>query len=151
MCSAWVIPLFRYIYPFLFQDFTRFGVKDRQIICKCILRIIIYFINIWSTSWPEMSDSFDNESNWLLPETQHVPVSTSDISHHYNDVIMGVIEFQITSLTSVYSIVYSGVDQRKHQSSASLAFVWGIHLGPVNSLRKWPITRKMFPFDDVIM
>ena len=34
---------------------------------------------------------------------------------------------------------------------ASLAFVWGIHLGPVNSPHKWPVTRKMFPFDDVIM
>ena len=58
---------------------------------------------------------------------------------------------QITSLTIVYSIVYSDADQRKHQSSASLAFVWGIHRGPVNSPHKWPVTRKMFPFDDVIM
>ena len=57
----------------------------------------------------------------------------------------------ITSLTIVYSTVYSGADQRKHQSSASLAFVWGIHRGPVNSPHKWPVTRKMFPFDDVIM
>ena len=39
----------------------------------------------------------------------------------------------------------------KHQSSASLAFVWGIHWGPVNSPHNWPVTRKMFPFDDVIM
>ena len=46
---------------------------------------------------------------------------------HYHDVIMGTIAFQITSLTTVYSTVYSGSDQRKHQSSASLAFVWGIH------------------------
>ena len=57
----------------------------------------------------------------------------------------------ITSLTIVYSTVYSGADQRKHQSSASLAFVWGIHQWPVNSPHKWPVTRKMFPFDDVIM
>ena len=46
---------------------------------------------------------------------------------------------------------YSDADQRKHQSSASLAFVWGIHRGPVNSPHKWPVARKMFPFDDVIM
>ena len=46
---------------------------------------------------------------------------------------------------------YSDADQRKHQSSASLAFVWGIHRGSVNSPHKWPVTRKMFPFDDVIM
>ena len=54
---------------------------------------------------------------------------------------------QITSLTIVYSTVYSGADQRKHQSSASLAFVWGIHRWP----HKGPVTRKMFPFDDAIM
>ena len=70
---------------------------------------------------------------------------------HYCDVIMGPTASQITSLTSVYSIVYSGTYQRKHQSSASLAFVRGIHRGPVNSPHKWPVTRKMFPFDDVIM
>ena len=64
---------------------------------------------------------------------------------------MGAIGIQITSFTIVYSIVYSDADQRKHQSSASLAFVWGIHRGPVNSPHKWPVMRKMFPFDDVIM
>ena len=70
---------------------------------------------------------------------------------HYGDVIMDAITSQITSLTIVYSIVYSDADQRKHQSSASLAFVRRIHRGPVNSPHKWPVTRKMFPFDDVIM
>ena len=70
---------------------------------------------------------------------------------HYNDVIMGTMASQITGLTIVYSTVYSGADQKKHQSSASLALVRGIHRGPVNSPRKWPVTRKMFPFDDVIM
>ena len=64
---------------------------------------------------------------------------------------MGAIASQITSLTIVYSTVYSDADQRKHQRSASLAFVWGIHRGPLNSPHKWPVTRKMFPFDDVIM
>ena len=64
---------------------------------------------------------------------------------------MGAMASQITSLTIVYSSVNSGADQRKHQSSASLAFVRGIHRGPVNSLHKGSVTRKMFPFDDVIM
>ena len=64
---------------------------------------------------------------------------------------MSLVAPQITSLTIVYSAVCSDADQRKHQSSASLAFVWGIHRGPVNSPHKWPVTRKMFPFDDVIM
>ena len=58
---------------------------------------------------------------------------------HYDDVIMGAMASQITSLTIVYSTVYSGADQSKHQSSASLAFVWGIHRGPVNSPHKWPV------------
>ena len=70
---------------------------------------------------------------------------------HYDDVIMSTIASQITSLTIVYSTIYLGADQSKHQSSASLAFVWGIHRGPVNSPHKWPVTRKMFPFDDVVM
>ena len=64
---------------------------------------------------------------------------------------MSAMASQITSLTIVYSTVYSGVDQRKHQSSASLVFVWGIHRRPVNSPHKSPVMRKMFPFDDVIM
>ena len=64
---------------------------------------------------------------------------------------MTTMASQITSLTVVYSTVYSDADQRKHESSASLAFVWGIHRWPVNSPHKRPVTRKMFPFDDVIM
>ena len=77
--------------------------------------------------------------------------SPASLAFHYDDVIMDTIASQITSLTIVYSIVYSDADERKHQSSASLGFVRGIHRGPVNSPHKWPVTRKMFPFDDVIM
>ena len=73
------------------------------------------------------------------------------LSSHYDDVIMTMLASQITSLPVVCSIVYSDVNQRKHQSSASLAFVREIHRGPVNFPHKWPVTRKMFPFDDVIM
>ena len=70
---------------------------------------------------------------------------------HYSDVIMGAMASQITSLTIVYSTVYSWADQSKNQSSASLALVRGIHRWPVNSKHKWAVTRNMFPFDDVIM
>ena len=70
---------------------------------------------------------------------------------HCNDLTMSAMASQITSLTIVYSAVYSGVDQRKRQSSASLASVRGIHRWPGNSLHKGQVTRKMFPFDDVIM
>ena len=64
---------------------------------------------------------------------------------------MSAMASQINSLTIVYSSVYSGANQRKHQSSASLAFVRVIHRWPVNSLHKGPVTRKMFPFDDLVM
>ena len=70
---------------------------------------------------------------------------------HYCDVIMGAMASQFTSLMIVYSTIHSGADQRKHQCSASLAFVWGIHWWAVNSSHKWPVKRKMFPFDDIIM
>ena len=63
---------------------------------------------------------------------------------HYNDFIMSAMASQITSLTIVYSTIYSFADQRKHQSSASLAFVRRIHRWPVNSPHKGPVTRKCF-------
>ena len=69
-------------------------------------------------------------------------------SYHYSDVIMGEMATQITSLTIVNPTVYSGAGQRKHRT---LAFVRGIYRRPVNSPHRWSITRKMFPFDDVIM
>ena len=46
---------------------------------------------------------------------------------HCSNVIMTMKASQITSLTIVYSIVYSHADKRKHHSSASLAFVREIH------------------------
>ena len=98
---------------------------------------------------------------WCIPELSTLiaflcgpRVNRSVINDHPNhcvDVIMTAMASQITSLTIVYTIVYSGSDQRKHQSSASLAFVQGIHRWPVNSLHKGSVTRKMFPLDDVIM
>ena len=64
---------------------------------------------------------------------------------------MTTMASQITSLAIIYSTVYSGADERKHQSPASLAVVRGIPRWPMNSPHKGPVTRKMFPFDDVIM
>ena len=64
---------------------------------------------------------------------------------------MGTMVSQITSPTIVYSTVSSDAIQRKQQSSAALAFVWGTHRLPVNSPHKWPVTQEMFPFDDVII
>ena len=72
---------------------------------------------------------------------------------HYSDVIISAMASHINGVSIVWSTrtVCSGADQRKQQSSESLAFVWGIHRWPVNSPHKMPVTRKMFPFDDVIM
>ena len=74
-----------------------------------------------------------------------------DHFEHYGDVIMSTIAFKITSLTIVYSTIYSDAVQRKHQSSASLAFVRGIHRGPDEFPAQMASKAKMFPFDDVIM
>ena len=81
---------------------------------------------------------------------------------------MSAMASQITSLTIVYPTVNSGTDQRKHKRSVSLAYVGGIHRSSsvierlearrwliteqqVHSPHKWPITRKMFPLEDVII
>ena len=121
-------------------------------------------------NWPRMVgnalhrisiNSFLPETNGCKPATitfenvfTLVVLKLFIISEHwyqYSDVIMGAITSQITSLAIVYSTVYLGTDQRKHQSSASLAFVRGIHRWSVNSPHKGPVTWKMFPFHDVIM
>ena len=89
---------------------------------------------------------------WLPPLVNSVLQRWTKISSvHYCEVIMGAVASKITSLTIVYSTVYLDADQSIHQNSALLVFVRGIHHGPANSPHKWPVTRKMFPFDDVIM
>ena len=115
-----------------------------------------------------MDDNGDRHPDWQLwyngPDTDvmvpwlqlHLGPNDTYVSHvmmwwHYTDVIMSTMASQITSLTIVYSTVYSVADQRIHQSSASLAFVREIHRWLVNSPHKGPVTRKMFPFADVIM
>ena len=70
---------------------------------------------------------------------------------HYSDVIKSTMTSQITSVSIICSTGCTGADQRKHQSSASLAFVRGIHLSQADSPHKGPVTRKMFPCDDFIM
>ena len=70
---------------------------------------------------------------------------------HYSDVMIGAMASQTTGVSIVYAIVCSDADQRKHQSSASLALVGGNHQLPMNSPHKGPVTRRIFPFDNVIM
>ena len=120
--------------------------------CRNKISVVLIPDAVLLGTTPELIDSNRNADfvthcvNALRYETngRHVDDIYKSISWHHNDVIMGVIASQITSL-------YSDADQRKHQSSASLAFVRGIHRGLVNSPHKRPVTRKMFPFDDVIM
>ena len=109
---------------------------------KCVIRDNkLVWIWIWMSSMLRLFLKFSVQICTF--GIVYVRASTHTVLH-YGDVIMGVLASQITSLTILYS------DQRK-QSSVSLAFVWGIHRLPVNSPHKWPVTRKMFPFDDVIM
>ena len=70
---------------------------------------------------------------------------------HYSDIKMSMMASKITGVWIVCTIVCSGADQRKYQSSASLAFVRGIHWWPVDCPHKGPVIWKMFPFDYVIM
>ena len=87
----------------------------------------------------------------LVDKKHRCPASLAICEKHYSDVLMDTMASQITSLTIVYSTVYSGIDQRKHQRSTSMAFVRGTHRWSANSPHKWSVTRKMFPFDYVIM
>ena len=102
-----------------------------------------------NTPW-KFGDAKSNitEFHWI---PWNFEIAIRVLQTNYSDVIMGAMASEITSLTIVYSTVYSSADQRNHQRSASLAFVRGIHRWPVNSPHKWPVRRKMFPFDDVIM
>ena len=104
------------------------------------------YMHQWAVS--PSSRLFGTKSLWISADL--LPFD-SPVQNHYSDVIVNTMVSQITSLTVVYSTVYSGADKRKHQSSASLVFVRGIHRWPVNSPHKGPVTRKMSPFDDVIM
>ena len=102
--------------------------------------------------------------NFILQ--QHLPEANEFIKgHHAESVFLpwrhmtplewrhnnGAMASQITGVSIAYSTVCSGAHHRKHQASTSLAFERGIHRSPVNSPHKGPATRKIFPFDDVIM
>ena len=103
-------------------------------------------------------DNFPRTNSWydMNDILWHTPLSNNmDCSEiywtHYTDVIMSAMASQITSIAIVYSSVFSCTDQRKHQRSASMAFVREMHRWPVNSPHKGPATRKILPSDDVIM
>ena len=105
----------------------------------------VFLIVTWGTHCYRCDEPY-----WLKRYYMHA-CEIGRVAFHYNDVIMGALASQIIIPTIVYSTVYAGADQRKHQCSASLAFVRVIHLWLVNSPHKLPVTRKMFPFHDAIM
>ena len=113
--------------------------------CHC-LRCSHYSIAIVTISAIVTNNIVTAAAVPIIPTIRH-----SEQKCHYGDVIMGTIASQITGVSMVSSTVCSGADQRKQQSSASLAFMRGIHWWPMNSPHKGPVTRKMFPLDDVIM
>ena len=132
-----------------------------------------FFICAWTNDWvnnPNIGDLRRNCAHYdftvMLGEMLWIGVvfqamSQGDMANrhhwirsyytHYSDAIMGPTASQITSLTIVTQPFIQAQIKKTHQSSASLAFVRGINRGTVNSPHKWPVTRKMFPFDDVIM
>ena len=110
------------------------GVTDMERISDVQLRIyasvkLVIIATHGATSYVSINYHYYCNTRKYNNEYEKVMIK-ADISHadsHYADVIMTKMASQITSLTVVYSTVYSDADQIKHQSSASLAFVWGIH------------------------
>ena len=149
------------------SDFQRYHVQywSSLVITKAPSMARKVLVMLWHFYW----NGLEHTSGQLngIPFSNFSCVQCTIIAHvviwsqtkfkpiHYNDVIMDAMTSQVTSLTIVYSAVYSGADQRKHQSSASLAFVREIQRWPLNFPYKWPVTRvvtrNLFPFDDVIM
>ena len=92
-------------------------------------------------------------ANILHPRCLRLMLVQSKVTlyFHYSDVIMNAIALQIIGVSIVCSSVFFRRRSKKHQSSALLAFVSGIHQWPMDSPHRGPVTRKMFPFDDIIM
>ena len=123
-----IVPFYNILFVYTWNDFSW--------LIMCDYTVWIVFYDLFALS---ENDEIKMINQWW------------QVSPHYNDVIMSVMASQISIISIVYSTVCSGEDQRKHERSASLAFVMGIHRWPVNPRHKGPVTRKMFPFDDVIM
>ena len=123
---------------------TFYYLKIRFVQAKIAFWVFIEIKQFTSRQVLSISDCFTDPwmSKACFPGTVFVGINHGKdrVPCHYNDVIMSVMASQITSPTIVNSIVYSGAYQRKHQSSASLAFARGIHR-----------TRRMFSFGDVVM
>ena len=113
-------------------------------VCGNTNKIVVEYLDIWGASVIVSPFSF----SMILPSLRYYLSLIEGetvcqkwlpcFEQYYSDVIMGAMVSQITSLTIVYSTVYSDRDQRKHQSYASLAFVRVIHRWPtvVHTLKR---------------
>ena len=124
----------------------RFG-TNRLLFPSACVKIICRTIAVHTKNWAN--------GNWfgdLRPKRNNIAFGSKIPKPvHYSDVIMSAMASQITWVSTVCLAVCSGAHKTKHQSSASVAFVRGIHWWPVDSPYKGPVTWKMFPFDAVIM
>ena len=122
---VWGFPPIYIIFSFLPAQVTGvhlWALRDLPLHTKCLFILYVEALrNITVTLTQSASQSFTNQYSLIVIKMKQ------GNSEHYIDAIMTTMASQITSLTIVYSTVYSGADQRKHQSSASLAFVRGIH------------------------
>ena len=135
------------IYAYLASDWWKWMINNIQIKRAQTFTDVYFLSRPWCVAlgeaWNNETKAVQNFSKSLDPD--------GDPEHHYGDVIMGAMASQITGVWAVCPTVCSSADQRKHQNSASLAFVKGIHLSLVNSPHRGQVTRKLSPFVDVIM
>ena len=137
------------MYLFIVKRYTQFPGKTHQWYNGFWNNLTIY--NFWwyvaVTYHPRgfsfmMTSSNGNSFHVTGPTGNSPQKIVSRKMFPFDDVMLSTMASQITSLTIVYSTVYSGTDQTRHQRSASQAFVMGIHRWPVNSPHKWPVTQK---------
>ena len=107
-------------------------------------KFLTHSCNIFYTTWNKFWNTVHHIRSYNVFKCTSRSKSVSRNVLHYSDIIMSAMASQITGVSIVYATVCSGADQRKHQSSSPLAFVWAIHRWPVNFQHEGPVTRKCF-------
>ena len=121
----WGYPLFRWRHCHWFEEQVSIELPS-----TAIYPIFKWFTMVWR-GWEDTGIVIPKmATRWYTPL---IITSVNPRSYHYSDVILRAMASQITGVSMVYSTICSGSDQRKHQRSASLAFVRGIHRSSVNS------------------
>ena len=148
-----------------FEVWLKFYVGSCCAVCKIVLYCsAIYWIYI--NVWVEVADClcthnglycclFGRNKHQKQPSSEHINSSLRQYIHytcsHYSDVIMSMMASHTTGILVVYWNVCSGADKKNTKAPRHLAFVRGIHRWTVSTPHQGPVTRKMFPFDNVIM